>query len=93
MSSVFDVDSFDCRGMKIDAIGGFDARGFILGPPVALALGLPFFMLRKKVSLYVVPLTGCMLSSRFMLKDQCAMRDGCMLLFLFLLSTTSSDSL
>lgn len=37
------------RGMKIDSIGGFDARGFILGPPVALALNVPFFMLRKKV--------------------------------------------
>ncbi|CAB1107596.1 unnamed protein product [Ectocarpus sp. CCAP 1310/34] len=36
------------RGMKIDSIGGFDARGFILGPPVALALNIPFFMLRKK---------------------------------------------
>lgn len=35
--------------MEIDAIGAFDARGFILGPPVALALGIPFFMLRKKV--------------------------------------------
>lgn len=37
------------RDMKIDSIGGFDARGFILGPPVALALNIPFFMLRKKV--------------------------------------------
>ncbi|CAM9331042.1 unnamed protein product [Discosporangium mesarthrocarpum] len=36
------------RGANIDAIGGFDARGFILGPPVALALKKPFFMLRKK---------------------------------------------
>lgn len=36
--------------MKVDSIGGFDARGFILGPPVALALNIPFFMLRKKVS-------------------------------------------
>eukprot|EP00903_Cladosiphon_okamuranus_P017518 g16133.t1 len=36
------------RDMKIDSIGGFDARGFILGPPVALALNIPFFMLRKK---------------------------------------------
>ncbi|CAM9554464.1 unnamed protein product [Choristocarpus tenellus] len=36
------------RGMNIDSIGGFDARGFILGPPLALALEKPFFMLRKK---------------------------------------------
>jgi adenine phosphoribosyltransferase len=27
--------------------GGFDARGFVLGPPIALALNKPFFMLRK----------------------------------------------
>jgi adenine/guanine phosphoribosyltransferase-like PRPP-binding protein len=36
------------RKIGIDKIGGFDARGFILGPPVALALNIPFFMLRKK---------------------------------------------
>jgi adenine phosphoribosyltransferase len=35
------------RGMEIDTIGGFDARGFVLGPPIALALNKPFFMLRK----------------------------------------------
>ena len=34
--------------MNIDAIGGLDARGFVLGPPLALALNKPFFMLRKK---------------------------------------------
>ena len=27
---------------------GFDARGFLLGTPIALALGIPFVMLRKK---------------------------------------------
>eukprot|EP00752_Nemacystus_decipiens_P003792 g3489.t2 len=42
------VKIFADRGKKIDSIGGFDARGFILGPPVALALNIPFFMLRKK---------------------------------------------
>ncbi len=26
----------------------FDARGFVLGPPLALALNRPFFMLRKQ---------------------------------------------
>jgi len=34
--------------MKVDAICGFDARGFVIGPPVALALRVPFIMLRKK---------------------------------------------
>ena len=36
------------RGLNIDSICGFDARGLVLGPPIALALGKPFFMLRKK---------------------------------------------
>ena len=36
------------RGKNIDLICGFDARGFVLGPPIALALKKPFFMLRKK---------------------------------------------
>jgi adenine phosphoribosyltransferase len=35
------------KGMDIDSLGGFDARGFVLGPPIALALNKPFFMLRK----------------------------------------------
>ncbi|KAJ8612142.1 hypothetical protein CTAYLR_002454 [Chrysophaeum taylorii] len=33
---------------RIDSICGIDARGFVLGPPIALALKKPFFMLRKK---------------------------------------------
>ena len=42
------VDLFAARYRgKIDSIGGFDARGFVLGPPIALALKVPFFMLRK----------------------------------------------
>eukprot|EP00941_MAST-03F_sp_MAST-3F-sp1_P004523 g4523.t1 len=36
------------REANIDSICGFDARGFVLGPPIALALKKPFFMLRKK---------------------------------------------
>ena len=33
--------------LDVDSIGGIDARGFVLGPPIALALRKPFFMLRK----------------------------------------------
>jgi adenine phosphoribosyltransferase len=36
------------RDQNIDSIVGFDARGFVLGPPIALALKKPFVMLRKK---------------------------------------------
>lgn len=31
----------------LDSIGGFDARGFIFGTPLAYELGKPFFPLRK----------------------------------------------
>lgn len=34
--------------LKPDFIAGLDARGFIIGPPLAMALDLPFIMLRKK---------------------------------------------
>ena len=36
------------RGCDFDSICGLDARGFVLGPPLALALKKPFFMLRKQ---------------------------------------------
>ena len=36
------------KDMDLDSICGLDARGFVLGPPLALALKKPFFMLRKK---------------------------------------------
>lgn len=39
------ADSF--RHLDFDSICGLDARGFVLGPPVALALQKPFFMVRK----------------------------------------------
>jgi adenine phosphoribosyltransferase len=35
------------RGAGLDVIAGFEARGFFFGPPIALALGLPFVPLRK----------------------------------------------
>ncbi|GMH68324.1 hypothetical protein TrLO_g15076 [Triparma laevis f. longispina] len=44
------VDIFVARygGMEIDGVAGMDARGFVLGPPIALALKKPFIMIRKK---------------------------------------------
>ncbi len=44
------IDVFVRRyaSIGVDAIVGLDARGFVLGPPIALALGKPFIMIRKK---------------------------------------------
>lgn len=36
------------REIGVDVIAGLDARGFVLGPPIALALNKPFIMMRKK---------------------------------------------
>lgn len=33
---------------KIDVIVGLDARGFLIGPPLALRLGAAFVPIRKK---------------------------------------------
>ena len=34
--------------LEVDCIAGLDARGFVLGPPIALALKKPFVMVRKQ---------------------------------------------
>ncbi|KAG8465622.1 hypothetical protein KFE25_002929 [Diacronema lutheri] len=44
---VIDVLAKRYAALEIDSIGGFDARGFVIGAPLALALKKPFFMLRK----------------------------------------------
>ncbi len=51
------VDIFVRRYSKlnVDFIAGLDARGFILGPPLALALKIPFVMIRKKVCCCILP--------------------------------------
>lgn len=36
------------KDYQLDAIAGLDARGFVMGPPIALALNLPFIMIRKE---------------------------------------------
>lgn len=40
------VDRYKTIG--VDVIAGLDARGFVLGPPIALALKKPFIMMRKQ---------------------------------------------
>ena len=44
---VVDVFASRYKDKGITSIGGFDARGFVIGAPLALALKVPFFMLRK----------------------------------------------
>lgn len=42
------VDDIASRGIGVaDAVVGIEARGFILGAPVALAMGVPFVPIRK----------------------------------------------
>lgn len=36
------------KDQGIDAIAGIESRGFLLGYPLAMALGVPFIMIRKK---------------------------------------------
>jgi adenine phosphoribosyltransferase len=45
---IVDIFAERYRELEIDVICGLDARGFILGPPIALALQKPFVMMRKK---------------------------------------------
>ncbi len=46
--SVIELLSDRCKDLGAEAIVGVDARGFILGAPIALQLGLPFVMARKE---------------------------------------------
>lgn len=36
------------EALGVNVIAGLDARGFVLGPPIALAMKKPFVMMRKK---------------------------------------------
>ncbi|MBK7130406.1 MAG: adenine phosphoribosyltransferase [Crocinitomicaceae bacterium] len=38
----------DFKGKKIDGIAGIESRGFLLGMPLAMALNVPFILVRKK---------------------------------------------
>jgi adenine phosphoribosyltransferase len=43
------VEQIACRWRgKVDSVAALDARGFLFGTPVALALGAPFIPIRKK---------------------------------------------
>lgn len=44
---------------KVDAVCGIESRGFILGFPIALALGVPFIMVRKKGKLPPPTVQAC----------------------------------
>lgn len=36
------------RDSKLDAVAGIESRGFLFGFPLAIALGIPFIMIRKQ---------------------------------------------
>jgi adenine phosphoribosyltransferase len=44
---IVDIFTSRYRALSIDIVAGLDARGFVLGPPIALALRKPFVMMRK----------------------------------------------
>jgi adenine phosphoribosyltransferase len=37
-----------CAGVKIDAVAGVESRGFLFGFSMAMKLGVPFVLIRKK---------------------------------------------
>ncbi len=51
LSTVIDALADPWRGRGIDVVAGIEARGFIFGAPVALALGAGFVPIRKAAKL------------------------------------------
>ena len=45
---VVDYMKIQLKDLKIDGIAGIESRGFLIGPSIAMALKVPFIMIRKK---------------------------------------------
>lgn len=45
---IHDEICYRLKDLNIDAIAGIESRGFLLGPTIAMTLGIPFIMIRKK---------------------------------------------
>jgi adenine phosphoribosyltransferase len=47
LSEVIDHGKAALSGLQLDAVAGIESRGFLFGLPIAVALNLPFVMIRK----------------------------------------------
>ncbi len=47
-NEVLDAMVEEYKGLELDAIAGIESRGFLFGYPLAMKLGLPFVLIRKK---------------------------------------------
>jgi adenine phosphoribosyltransferase len=47
-SDIVDELVKQCAGVKVDAIAGVESRGFLFGFSMAMKLGVPFVLIRKK---------------------------------------------
>jgi len=47
LKNAIDAIVSECKNLEIDAVAGIESRGFLLGIPLALALNVPFVMIRK----------------------------------------------
>jgi|TARA_B110000495_G_C22954818_1_gene559342 adenine phosphoribosyltransferase len=47
-SDIVDELVKQCAGVKIDAVAGVESRGFLFGFSMAMKLGVPFVLIRKK---------------------------------------------
>ena len=47
-NSILDELVAQCRNAGIEGVAGLESRGFLFGMPLALRLGVPFILMRKK---------------------------------------------